>query len=203
MQLEGDLMQRCIKTFSEEGRHSSQHVSNLTLLQNRVCRSSEECFSSLLLLNGFSDPYTWTFLPIWASASSVTVATGSSRPSVSLTLKLEHFAVTCRRTRIQTTLFGAGAQKGCRSSHSGLYYFKASRHKTDLQQKMCCCLMCEPWSPAIKACYCCIIAVTVVIDRIGFDSQPSIFSPDREPLQVADLNRKLHVSYFTSSVSSG
>lgn len=126
IQLEEDLMQRCVKTFSEEGRHSSQHVSNLTRLQNRVRRSSEECFSSLLLLNGFSDPYTWTFLQIWASASSVPVATWSSQPSVSLTLKPEHFAVTCSKTRIQVTLLGGWVFRMWRgSSHSGLYYLKA------------------------------------------------------------------------------
>lgn len=90
-------MLQWIKTFSKEDQHSSQHVSNLTLLQNRVRQSSEECFSSLLLLNGFSDPYASTFLPVWASASSVTVATGSSQPSVPQTSKLnvlwEHFAM--------------------------------------------------------------------------------------------------------------
>lgn len=78
-------MQQCLETFNREDRHSSRHVSNLTLLQNRVRQASEECFSSLLPLNGFSDPYTSTFLPIWASASRVTVATGSSQPSVSMT----------------------------------------------------------------------------------------------------------------------
>lgn len=84
-----------------DDQHSSQHVSNLTLLQNRVPQASEECFSSLLLLKGFSDPYTSAFLPVWASASGVTVATGSSQPNVPQTLKLDvnwdHFAMKCSR----------------------------------------------------------------------------------------------------------
>lgn len=121
-------MQKWLKTFRKVDQHSSQHVSKLTLLQNRVRQSSEECFSSLLLLNGFSDPYTSTFLPIWASATSVTVATGSSQPSVPQTFKLdvvqEHFARKCNRTRIKVTL-GLGA-KGWRSRFSS--FLKCNLH---------------------------------------------------------------------------